>query len=68
MLKHGKYLSIQLVDLCLAVVKSLGATRMMKSLIMCKRIQVRIIKNVVIKAGTIPGDSHASCSYVALFI
>ena len=40
MLKHGKYLSIELVDLCLAVVKLLGARWMMKSLTILNRIQV----------------------------
>ena len=56
MLKHGKCLSVQPVDLCLAVVKPLGARWMMKFFDYMQQNSSRI-KNGFIKAGIVPGDS-----------
>ena len=56
MLKHGECLSVQPVDLCLAVVKPLGARWMMKFFDYMQQ-NPSILKNGFIRAGIVPGDS-----------
>ena len=61
MLKHDKCLSIQPVDLCLAVVKQLEARWMMKFFDYMQQ-NPNINKNRYIKIGIVPRDPHANCS------